>query len=111
MEYQELNYSSKNEIENLLSSDDRDDKINALVGMVNGVNDRIWVQNKLLIFVHDEDFWVAKNAITGLGDLARIYKELDILKVKAALKSVSNKSLEGVISSTFEDFDIFLNSK
>lgn len=108
MKYQNINLTDKTEVEQLLISPSEEIRSNAIVGMVNGIADVTWVQDKLLELVHDENFWVAKNAITGLGDLARIHGTLDLLKVKSALEKINRKDLKGVIESTLADFEIFL---
>ena len=110
MEYQEFNYSDKNEIEKLLLSSDQELKIAVILGMVNGVNDWKWVQDKLLLLIFDDDFWIAKNAISSLSDIARIYRNLEIEKVKLELDKIKDERLINVISDVYQDFKIFLNN-
>ncbi|HAZ02548.1 MAG TPA: hypothetical protein DCY97_10310 [Marinilabiliales bacterium] len=108
MEFQNYNYTDKEEILSMLNSLDQSKRIQAIIGMINGVGDRLWLQNRLLELVHDNDFWVSKNAITGLGDLARIYGELDVQKVLHELRRIKNKQLEGVIKDVIEDINLFI---
>ena len=108
MEYKEFNYSDKLELEKLLSSPNKETKIGAIIGMVNGVDDWVWVQEKLLEFIHDDDFWIAKNAIMGLADIARIHRNLDLDKVERALNEIKNKDLEGIINSVKDDIEIYI---
>lgn len=76
--------------------------------MINGILDEKWVLDKLLVLIHDDDFWVAHNAINGLSDLARIHGTLNKTEAIDALLQVTNADLKGVISQTLRDFDIFL---
>jgi hypothetical protein len=110
MEYQEFNYTDKNEIEKLLLSSNQEVKIGVILGMVNGLNDWKWVQDKLLSLIFDDDFWIAKNALTSLSDVARIHKNLEIDKVKRELDKVIDDRLKDVISDVYQDFNIFLNN-
>lgn len=110
MKYESFNYSDKEIVEKLLKSDNLETRISAIIGMVNGICDREWVQDKLLENISDNNFWIAKNSIVGLSDLARIYRKLDIKKVKKHLSEVKNDSLGGVIKSVMEDFDIYLSN-
>ncbi|TJZ49426.1 hypothetical protein FAZ15_22275 [Sphingobacterium olei] len=107
MKYQDFNYSDKMEIIRLLS-DKRDEvRSSAIVGMVNGVSDVEWVQDKLLELVDDKSFWVAKSAITGLGDLARIHGRLNYKKIQNAFKQITREELQAPLKDTLDDFRIF----
>lgn len=108
MKYQNYNYSDKLVVEGLLASPNEEIRSSAIVGMTNGISDVFWVQDKLIELVNDESFWVAKNAITALADLARIHGVLDLPKVKNALKEVQRTEMKQVVQSTLEDLDIFL---
>lgn len=109
MNYQDYIFSDKKEIEQLLTSSKQEIRISAIIGMVNGISDANWVQNKLLELVNDENFWIAKSSITGLADLARIHGKLDLLKVKSILREVDRKDLKPIIEAALDDFSIFLN--
>lgn len=108
MEFQDFNFDDKQKVISLLESSDEDVRSSAIVGMVNGISDLSWVQEKLLHLVNDPSFWVAKNAITGLADLARIHRDIDVKRVKEIFKHLDREDLQGVIKSTLDDFEIFL---
>lgn len=46
MKYQNYNYENKLDIEKVLNSSNRDEKIKILVGMTNGIDDWLWLQEK-----------------------------------------------------------------
>ena len=108
MEYKNFNYSNKSQIEELLLSEDLNVIISSIIGMINGVNDRVWVQNKLLELSVNSNFWIAKNAITGIGDLARLYGKLDKKKVDLVISGIKNDQLDPVIKEMYEDINIYL---
>ena len=110
MEYQDFIYEDKRIIEEILKSDDREKKISVLVGMISGVDDWFWLQEKLLEFISDDDFWIAKNAIVGLSDVVRIHKKLDKDKVIRKLRSLNNNSLNGIIENVIDDIIIFFET-
>lgn len=109
MEFERLSNSNKQEVEKILNSSDVVKKREVIVGMINGIDDFEWLQEQLLNNIGDEDFWIAKNSIAGLGDLARIYGKLDLNRVKNQLKIVTNKELSGVIASFEDDVKIYLD--
>ncbi|ELR68834.1 hypothetical protein C900_05780 [Fulvivirga imtechensis AK7] len=76
--------------------------------MVNGIDDWKWVQEKLLRYIYHENFWVAKNAITGLGDVARIHGKLDKRRVLEGLEKIENERLLGVKLSAIDDINMFV---
>lgn len=88
MEYERFNISDKEVILKMLNSGDEELMVEALVGMVYGVDDWRWVQDQLLRFVSDERYWVVKNAIEGLGEVARFHRKLDLDLVTDALSNV-----------------------
>lgn len=108
MKNEEFKKLSKSEIEMYLLSNDNDKKIHALVRMVDDVGDPEWIQKTLLSYIHDQDFWVAKNAIVGLGDLARVHGKIDLEKVSSELRKIQNERLQGSVDDVFDDFEVFL---
>ncbi len=108
MIYENFDYSDKEKVLELLSSLNYQSRCEAIIGMVNGIPDQAWVLDRLLVLVNDENFWVAKTAINSLGDLARMYGELDLERVNCVLDQIIRKELEQEISETREDFDLFL---
>lgn len=65
---------------------------------------------EILELINDNDFWIAKNAITGLGDVARVHNKLDVEKVVKALKDLNRTELEDVVKETIDDIEIFTNN-
>lgn len=108
MRYEDFFYENKNEVEKLLSSSNKEDIIAALVGMVNGIEDWRWLQSKLLLFINHDDYWVAKNAVEGLGKVARFYRELDKTIVLNELRKVSKEKMKDVVQETIEEINLFL---
>jgi len=110
MKYQSSSFSNKEEVNKLLESNSNEDIISAILGSVNGINDFYWVQSLCLKYINHNDFWVAKTAINSLGDLARIYKEMNTDKVCNALQAVEDEKLLPTISDTLEDITLFKNN-
>ncbi len=110
MKYESFSNTDKEQIIKLLKSDNSEEIIATIVGAVNGVNDWEWLQNELIQLVNHSDFWVAKTAINGLGDIVRIHKNIDTQLVIDKLKDNKREDLEGVIGDCIEDISLFLKS-
>ena len=108
MKYESYSFDNKEEIEFLLRSKINDNIINALQGAINGIDDCKWLQELCLKYINHEDYWVAKTAINGLGDIARVFNDLDCLKVVNQLNQIKRKDLEGAINDTLSDIKMFL---
>jgi len=80
-----------------------------LIG-ISEIEDWKWAQDIYLKYLNDRDQWVATAAITGLGHLARISKNLEKEKVIGALEELSknNPKLKGKIRDAISDINIFL---
>ena len=89
------------------------DKINALLGAVEGINDHEWLEALYLQYIEDYDYGVAHAAIQGLGYTARILRKLNIeLVVNRLLNLMKRKDrLFGVINDTFDDIEMFMKVK
>ena len=98
----------KSNIEIRLTSLNRDERVYAILDMLNTIDDPQWIQDQLLILIHDTDFWVAKNAIVALGDLARIHRTLDKFRVLSELEKINIKELKPIIQSAVNDIRIFI---
>ena len=107
MIYENYCFTSKSEVEMLLSGNNEDIKM-AIIGAINGIKEWEWLQDLCLRYIFHNDFWVAKTAIDGIGDIARIHKKLDVDKVKYAFNQISNMKLKQIISSVLDDMKIFL---
>lgn len=108
MLYQNFSYSDKNEIELLLKTNKSEKIISAIIGAINGVEDWKWLQDLCLKYIDHSDYWVSKTAISGLGDISRIYKSLEKEKVVERLKMISNSKLLGIVDSTLDDISLFV---
>ena len=108
MEYNHITLiKSKQKINDLLRSLNKEYIIYGLLSATNGIDDVIWVQNKCLKFCHNEDYWVAKNAINCLGDLMRMNKSLQMDRIIFVLKQIKNPSLVTYVEEFFDDFNIY----
>jgi len=88
MEYEHLSYSNRAEVEVMLRSENEELISKALVGIVFGSIDRIWVRDTLMAHVNHPDFWVANNAIVGLEELVLFNPSIDIEPIVECLKTV-----------------------
>ncbi|TDQ22657.1 hypothetical protein [Tenacibaculum caenipelagi] len=107
MKYESYNFQSKEEVNELLSSNNNDEIISALVGAINGIEDRVFLEDICCRFVNHEDFWVSKTAISSLGDIARIYKFIDLEKIIPILQKNKRENLKPVIDEVISDIKIF----
>ena len=109
MEYESFNYTNKQEIESLLATGSNDTIKRAIIGAVNGIDDRQWLEDICLRYVSHPDYWAAKTAINSLGDIGRIYQEVS-QKVISALKDLNNDSLKGTVKEALGDITMFAKS-
>ncbi|MNE11605.1 hypothetical protein D3C87_228170 [compost metagenome] len=109
MKYENFNFTNKKLILESINSDiSTERKIEIIVGMVNSIEDWKWIQDILLSLVDHKEFWIAKNAISGLGDIARIHGRLDVSLVRNRLSEVKSPEMEGFINDTLDDIKIFV---
>lgn len=107
MEYESFKITSKSQIKSLLESNNRDLKIEAIIGMINGIEDELWVQNVLLKMINESDFWIAKNAISGLADIVRIHSDIDVSLIVSNLLSISDNRLEVIVKEAISDINVW----
>ncbi|TRX34061.1 hypothetical protein FNW52_14725 [Flavobacterium sp. ZT3R18] len=107
MIYENYSFTSKSEVEKLLNGNNEDIK-KAIIGAINGIKEWEWLQNLCLKYIFHNDFWVAKTAIDGIGDIARIHKKLDVNKVKYDFNQISDERLKPIINSVMDDIKVFL---
>ena len=107
MIYENYSFTSKSEVEMLLNGNNEDIKM-AIIGAINGIKEWEWLQDLCLKYIFHNDFWVAKTAIDGIGDIARIHRKLDITKVKYDFNQISDTRLKPIINSIMDDIEIFL---
>lgn len=95
------------EIESMLASNDVEKICNALVSTAFYEPDWLWVQNKCLIFIENDDVYVSGLAATCLGHLARIHGKLEKIRVVNVLKSKLHiKSIAGSIDDALKDIEL-----
>ncbi len=107
MIYENYSFTSKSEVEKLLSGNNEDIK-KAIIGAINGIKEWEWLQDLCLKYIFHNDFWVAKTAIDGIGDIARIHRKLDINKVKYDFNQISDVRLKPIVNSIMDDIKVFL---
>jgi hypothetical protein len=107
-------YDNKDEIESLLNSNDNEIISKVIVGMINGIKDHEWLEERLFRLINNNDFWVRLNAIKGFSDLARIHKlnvNKNNIQEKLRIIKLEYQQLIGAIDETNEDLDIFIKTK
>ncbi|WP_299371603.1 hypothetical protein [uncultured Kiloniella sp.] len=77
------------------------------------LDDWRWAQEKYLEFINDEDEWVAKAAINGLGYIARISRNLDKDKVVKKLQGLVQirPKMRSTVEDAINDIEMFLSRK
>jgi len=107
MEYKNYNYKNKSEVIKMLENNQN--VIEVIIGSINGIDDQKWLEEICIEYILDEDFGIARTAIYGIGDIARIYNNLMNKKIiQDRFNQVKNEKLKFVIQEVNEDLDIFL---
>jgi hypothetical protein len=114
MKYEHLIYDDKDIVDALLNSNDSEIISKVIVGMINGIEDYDWLEERLFRLINNGDFWVRLNAIKGFSDLARIHKsKIDKNNIQEKLRNLKleYQQLIVAIEETNEDLDIFIKTK
>lgn len=107
MEYKNYNYTNKSEAIKMLENNQN--VIEVIIGAINGIDDQKWLEEICIKYILDEDFGIARTAIYGIGDIARIYNNLINKKIiQDRFNQVKNEKLKFVIQEVNEDLNIFL---
>lgn len=107
MEYKNYNYKNKSEVIKMLENNQN--VIEVIIGAINGIDDQKWLEEICIEYILDEDFGIARTAIYGIRDIARIYNNLMNKKIiQDRFNQVKNEKLKFVIQEVNEDLDIFL---
>lgn len=107
MEYKNYNYTNKSEVIKMLA--DNKNVIEVIIGAINGIDDQKWLEEICMRYILDDDFGIARTAIYGIGDIARIYNKLLNRKtIQERFNQVKNEKLKFVIKEVNDDLDIFL---
>lgn len=107
MEYENFEITQKDNAKKLIDSGNPELMIQGIIGSINGINDAKWLQSICLNLVYHPNFWVAKTAISGLGDIARIHNWLERDKVFDKLSKIKEPKLMGVIEVLEDDLNIY----
>jgi hypothetical protein len=109
MQYREVQERGRQEIELLLRSPEKMDRLDALLSATYYDPEWRWVQNRCLEFLSHGDHEERGLAATCLGHLARIHKELDIELVLSRLAPLKNDPLVGSsVQDALDDIRFFL---
>jgi hypothetical protein len=109
MQYREVQERNRQEIELLLRSPEKIDRLDALLSAAYYDPDWRWVQNLCLDFLAHADNAERRLAATCLGHLARIHKQLDIELVLSSLAPLKNDPLVGTsVQDALDDIRFFL---
>jgi len=108
MQYENFFFDNKHEVEGILNHGSPEEKVGAIIGAINGVDDSEWLQEICLRYCHDSDFWVSKAAINGLGDIARLHRSLDKNRVVSVLGSIKDQRLLPIVRQTIQDITFFM---
>jgi hypothetical protein len=109
MLYREVQERDRQEIELLLRSPEKMDRLDALLSAPYCDPDWRWVQNRCLDFLSHADHEERGLAATCLGHLARIHKQLDIELVLASLAQHKDDPFVGSsVQDALDDIGFFL---
>jgi hypothetical protein len=112
MQYRGVQKRDRQEIELLLRSPEKMDRLDALLSAAYYDPDWRWVQNRCLDFLSHADYQERSLAATCLGHLARIHKQLDIELVLLALSPLKDDPLVGNrVQDALDDIRLFLKSQ
>lgn len=107
MHYQNYNYTSKSEVIKILDSNTN--IIEVIIGAINGINDPEWLEGLCIRYILNEDFGIARAAIYGISDIARMYGKLSNRKVvEMQFTQINDQELEYAIKEVKDDLRIFL---
>jgi hypothetical protein len=109
MPYREVQERDRHEVELLLRSPEKMDRLDALLSATYYDPDWRWVQNRCLDFLSHADYEERRLAATCLGHLARIHKKLDIELVLSRLVPLKNDpSVGSSVQDALDDIRFFL---
>lgn len=107
--FQEVIPISRNEAEEAFLSDSPERICNALLRISFNEPDWRWVQEKCLQFLSSKDSNVRGLAVTCLGHLARIHKQLDLHKILPVLENLRHEPrIRGRVEDTLDDIETFI---
>lgn len=112
MKYEALEPLNPSEAVTRLDSDDID-VVRRTIAVLTEVNDDDWVLATLLRYLEHSDFWVAGNAVVGLGELGRLGRCKDVEELQSRLVDVSQRrpELSARVESALSDVRMALKEK
>ena len=109
MKYHEIFPMDRADLERLFESGDETAIIDALLSAAYYDSDWRWVQTTCLRFLDHPAKWVRWNAVTCLGHLARIHKELDLqIVLPKLLPMKADSDIAPNIEDSLEDIKWYL---
>ena len=109
MDYKESPEINKKDAEAAFASGNVKSICEALVSISLYEKDGKWAQNKCLEFLGSENSEIKAVAVTGLGHIARVHRQLDKEKVLAALASNQyDVAIAGQIEDAIDDINMFV---
>ncbi|WP_425147814.1 hypothetical protein [Deinococcus sp.] len=111
MTYQELKAISRAEAQEALSYADESETVVLILRLANTAGEWEWKQDFLLASSHSPSAEIRRACVQGLGDLARIHRQLDVVQVKATFEGLwRHPELRGTIEDALSDIEIFVPS-
>lgn len=104
--YQEPHPISREEAEAAFASSDPERITRALVGVAFHDSDWRWVQEKCLGFARDDVAAVRQIAVTCLGHVARVHRQIDLERVLPVLGELS-RDPEVQVDDALDDIQMF----
>jgi hypothetical protein len=110
MKYQNYNYTSKSEVIKIL--DDNKNVVETIIGAINGVDDSKWLEELCMKYILNEDLGIARTAIYGISDIARIYHKLLYRgEIEKQFSQIKDQKLKYIIQEVKDDLKIFLKEE
>lgn len=107
MKYKNYNYSDKSDVSTMLANNQN--VIETIIGAINGIDDQKWLEEMCIKYILNDDFGIARTAIYGIWDIARIYKKLlNKKEIQKKFGKITNENLKFVIKEVNDDLEIFL---
>lgn len=107
MKYENYECSSKSEV--IKALDEHQNVIETIIGAINGIDDPQWLEELCVKYILNEDFGIAKTAMYGISDIARIYRKLlNREKIEKQFDQIKDQRLKYVIQEVNDDLKIFL---
>jgi hypothetical protein len=114
LKYESIKVSSREEIEAVISRDDPNELLYAVISAALYSEDPDWAEDVCVRLSQQDHFNVRGNAILGVGHIARIHKKLTEKRVKPLIESAlkdESEYVRGHANSAADDVNFFLKWK